>query len=228
MAAAHTGPQIHWIWEPTALRAFGELEAAAFKTMYSKRRIRAAILDNVRFDRQRTEKVKAGLSLGSLELNPVEAFLFKRTGKLPDWFVKSSGILWGMGQHVKRLVGSSSGLCLITVDEASPRNDWEVGRAVQKAWLSLTEQGLSAQPMMSLPVLEQISRHSVIDTHGLPDAGDIANLVKRWPEVLPGLRNKQVLFVLRVGYADQPTARTGRRRIQLIRTQSNQPYEVKF
>lgn len=213
---------IHWLWETDALKSFAALESAAFSTLYGKRRIRAAILDNVRFDRPRTEKVNAGLSLGSLELSALESKLFRLTGRLPDWMVKGGGILMGMSHHVRKLVLSSSALCLITAKRVSPHMDWQVGRAAQKAWLALTEQGLAAQPMMTLPVLEQISRHSKLDSQGLPESRHVQALLDRWPEVLPQAKDQHVAFVLRAGYATQPTARTGREPISFLVNKNKQ------
>ncbi len=48
---------------------------------------------------------------------------------------------------------------MITAEDDMQRTDLLVGRAMQRAWLALTKQGLAVQPMMSLLVLQNALEH---------------------------------------------------------------------
>jgi len=208
---AQDGIRAIWLWDRKTLDAFAQLEAKAFSLFYGCRETRQAILGNVRFDRPHTEEVEEGLSTGSLELNKMEGAAFKFAGKAPDWAVRGLGILSVMSAHVKKLVRSSSGLCIVLAPGFLPADDWRVGQVMQRAWVALTEQGLTAQPMMTVPVLENMQVECAASNPALPDQQKVAKLLAEWPKICPEAANERVAFVLRVGYAPEPTSRTGRR-----------------
>jgi hypothetical protein len=89
---------------------------------------------------------------------------------------------------------------------------------MQRAWLALTAQRLAAQPMMSLPVLDNARRHG---DHRLREAlgvARIAALIDEFRALVPELAGRRPAWVLRFGYAPPPSGRTGRLAIERVTT----------
>jgi hypothetical protein len=114
-------------------------------------------------------------------------------------------------KQAQRLIESASGVCLVLAPAGDERTDVIVGQAMQRAWLALTNLGMAAQPMMSLPVLDNALANgspSLIKSLEQSSTGAILRDFRNWAaEFGP----KRVAFLLRFGYALPPTTRTGRR-----------------
>jgi hypothetical protein len=91
--------------------------------------------------------------------------------------------------------------------------DYAVGRAMEAAWLKLTGLGLAVQPMMSLPVLENMSHEAEQSASGGtrescgPQVLELGCPLYEWLGLEPGER---VAAMLRFGRAAPPSGRTGR------------------
>jgi hypothetical protein len=107
-------------------------------------------------------------------------------------------------------VAGASGLCLVTAADNRPATDVHVGVAVQRAWLALTESGLAAQPMMSLPVLENVLEHGNEPLKAQFDRAHVERLSSRLAELVPESAGRRLAFILRFGFAAPPSGRTGR------------------
>ncbi len=202
------GVTTHWIAAKERLRFLASLVGRADATMFSVREMLMAFLGKVRFDARRDEAVEDGLSPASLELSPADRILLRLLPRLPHGLLRALGMFHVMGARSRALVAGSSALCLVVAPDAEPRTDLDVGRAAERAWLALTAHGLSAQPMMSLLVLENALDHGVLAPGRTRDAAlEIrAGLRKLAPEVGGG----RPAFLMRVGYAPPPRGRVGR------------------
>ena len=82
---------------------------------------------------------------------------------------------------------------------------------MQRAWLSLTERGLAAQPMMTLPMLENALRQIPDELESALGRANIQTQLARFRDGLnaAGISGR-ACFLLRFGFAPPPTARTGR------------------
>ena len=100
----------------------------------------------------------------------------------------------------------------------TPYIDLLVGRAMQRAWLSLHASGLAVQPMMSLVVLENLSNHG--DTELMGSHGDEIPraLYAEFRALIPEVGNGRPAFLLRFGFASPPSGRTGRRPLSAVTT----------
>jgi hypothetical protein len=81
---------------------------------------------------------------------------------------------------------------------------------VQRAWLALTEGGLAAQPMMSLPVLENVLENADPVVVAAVGREKVAALLAEFRSLLPELGGRRPAWVMRFGYAPPPSGRTGR------------------
>lgn len=199
-----------WLEDRSNLQAFAKLEGAAFERMYAVREIRKAIASNIRFDAPANAPVDLGMPTGALGLNALQLQASKVIIGLPDWTLRTTGLLKAISSHVKQQIKSSSGLCVILAKNYEDETDVGVGRALQRAWLALTEQGLSAQPMMAFAVVENLlvsGDEALLERLGVEPAEAILD---QWPRVLSQSLCFRPAFVLRFGYAPAPPARTGR------------------
>ena len=197
------GVRTDWIADRRRLPALADLIGRADAVMFGDGAMRRAFLANVCFDRPAAEPAPFGLSLGSLELSAVDRLALRSIRRLPDWAVRYGGCLRQFAAHGRRLAGSASGLCLGIASDRRPQTDVAVGRAMQRAWLALTEAGLAVQPMMSLLVLE-----GAHERHGCPTV--LATLRQDMRALLPEIGVGRPAFLLRFGYAPPPSGRTGR------------------
>ena len=214
------GVRTHWILSRHRIDALASLAARAETIVFGQSSLRRARLSSVRFDRKRDEIVTEGLPVASLEVNRMRESLLAQMTKLPDWLVYLSGVARSVGSASGKLVLSASGICLVVAPDMGEAADIAAGRALQRAWLALTREGLSAQPMQSLTVLETIL------ALGAPNL--LASLSKQRlsrlrgelrshvPEIGPG----HLAFFLRFGDAPAPSGRSGRQPLESITRQA--------
>lgn len=200
----------HWVTGRERIDALAPLVGSADATMFGEATMRAAFLGNVRFDATPNAEVEEGLSMASLELAMADRAALRMMRLTPDWMVRCTGARRVFAAKASELTKSSSGLCLVVAPDDAERTDLAVGRAMQRAWLALTAHGLAAQPMSSLPVLENALCHG---TPALVEAVGrdwVRALGVEFRQLLPEIGAGRPAFLLRFGYAPAPTGRTGR------------------
>jgi nitroreductase len=209
-----------WIVGPDRLEAIAPLIGRADALMFGEPSMLRAFLSKVRLDAAREEAVADGLSPSSLELTSFDRLALKTMASAPDWLLKLGGAPRVFASKARALVSSASGMCLVVAPDDTPQTDVQVGRAMQQAWLALTSLGLAAQPMMSLPVLENAIEHGdqrLVDALG---RGKVEALGKEFRDSVPEVGAGRPAWLMRFGYAPPPTGRTGRLPIDAVTTYS--------
>jgi len=221
-----TGPQdgvvTHWVGR-TRLPALASLLARADAAAVSQPAIREAFSSRVRFDVPRGEPAATGLSIASLELSFAQRLALRMIPKAPNWLFHFGGTLRGYEAHVRRLVESASGLCLVIAPDRSEASDLAVGRAMERAWLALTTQGLAVQPMMSLPILQNILEQGDTCAISWRARARTAALSRQLKTLLPEIGSGRAAFLMRFGYAAAPSGRSGRRDVREVATVVSTP-----
>lgn len=110
----------------------------------------------------------------------------------------------------RRIRGSSSGPAAIRGGVRRQETDLAVGRALQRAWGDLTREGLAAQPMMSLLVLENIADHGRAGELSGRTRRTVAACSRQLRVLAPEIGSGRPAFLLRFGHAAPPTGRAGR------------------
>jgi hypothetical protein len=204
------GVSTHWIIDRDRVKILADLVGCADALMVSEPSMRRAFLSKVRFDAPPTAAVDEGLSLGSLELSGIDRLALRAIPRIPDWVLKIVGVGRVFATKARQLVESASGLCLVVAPDSAEETDLRVGRAMQQAWLALTDGGFAAQPMMSLLVLENALEHGNSPLVTSLGRDRVATLGHRFRELMPELGNRRPAFLLRFGFAPAPSGRTGR------------------
>jgi hypothetical protein len=210
------GVSTHWLADRTRLPALAALIGRADATMFGETSMRRAFLSKVRFDADPSAEVEEGLSLASLEVSAFERFGLRTLSRLPSWLLKAMGAFRSFAVKARKLVESAAGLCLVTAPDSTERTDLNVGRAMQRAWLALTEQGLAVQPMMSLPVLLNVLEHgtpSLVTTLGRER---LEGFREEFRMLVPEVGGERSAFLMRFGFAPAPSGRTGRLPLQAV------------
>jgi len=204
------GVRTHWICDRARLDRLADLVARADAMMFGQPSMRQAFLENIRFDQPWDTEVEEGLSIASLELALVDRLALRMLRYVPDWLFKLAGLSRKFGATARRQIASSSGLCVIACRNSTRQVDIAVGRAMQRAWLGIAADGLAAQPMMSLAVLE-----NVLSAGGPPLLAALGGekalaLLQQFRNILPDSGEGKLGFIMRFGFAPPPTARTRR------------------
>jgi nitroreductase len=219
------GVETYWITDHQRLSEAAAVIGDADALMFGVPAMRRAFLANVRFDAPADAVVDQGLSLGSLELSRADRLALQVMRRVPDMILKHAGIGRIFVAKAQLLIGSGSGLCLVTAPDASEATDLSVGRAMQRAWLMLSELGLAAQPMTSLPVLENAlnSKDPALLAAIGPDR--VRALAQRFRALMPEIGDGRLAFMLRFGYAPAPSGRTGRLPLAevAVRSETHEP-----
>lgn len=213
LTAPLDGVTTHWITGPERLTTLGALVGRADATTFAVPAMLAAFLRKVRFDVPPDAHVDDGLSTASLEFSAAERILLRALPWLPHGLLKAAGAFRMMRARSRKLVAGSSGLCLLAAqDEAA--TDLTVGRAMQRAWLALTEQGLAVQPMMSLLVLENVLDHGL----DLPTLSrkTLVELRDALRAAVPEIAGQRPAYLMRFGFAPPPSARVGRLPVEAV------------
>lgn len=213
------GIRTHWLADRHRLVDLAALIGRADAVMFGNTDMRRAFLANVRFDRPAGEPVDLGLSLDSLELSASDRLALRCLRGLPNWTVRLGGSARLFAAHGQRLATSASGLCLLVAPDNRSRTDVLVGRALQRAWLALTAEGLAVQPMMSLLVLESVAEHAEHCERMRLNPEELAELRHQLRALAPEIGTGRPAFLLRFGYAPPPRGRTGRLPLAAVTTE---------
>lgn len=209
---SEAGPEVRvvWVWQRERVERLAKLIGEADGVLFGLGAARRSFIENIRFDRAATEAVAEGLSLGSLEVGRGERLGMRLVRWLPDRVFRGLGLGRVFARRAEGLVRSASGLCVVLTRGWEAATDFEVGRAMERAWLGLTERGLAVQPMMSLAVLENMVREGVVgaETRVVGRVGEVSGEFCAGAGAADGER---VAAILRFGFAEPPTGRVGRR-----------------
>ena len=204
--------QVVWITKPEDRKALCELIAQADSIILSAKPVRNAFLEKVRFDQPVLAVVNEGLSLGSLEVSAFERAGLRMMPYIPDLIIRKTGgpaMFYGAAH---KLAFSASGFCIVTNSEESPTREFNAGRLFQRAWVALASEQLSAQPMMSLLVLQNMIHH--LEQNQIPTINRerSLNLLNSFEQFLKKHSEAAAspVAMLRFGPAEAPSVRTAR------------------
>ncbi|QDV34768.1 nitroreductase family protein [Tautonia plasticadhaerens] len=204
------GVRTHWIVGQDRLPAWADLIGRADATMFGHPDMRLAFLRKVHLDAGDGEGAPEGLAPSSLELTHGDRLALRVMRRSPDWLLRLGGAGRVFRAKARQLVLGASGLLLVVAPDDDEATDLLVGRTMQRAWLALDELGISAQPMMSLLVLDNVLRlgeAKLIESLG---RGHVSGLLEEAQALAPEIGEGRPAFLMRFGYAPAPSGRSGR------------------
>lgn len=185
-AGTETAPGVscQWVTERDRLAALAIVIGRADALLLENASLCSAFLDNLRLD-------AADESDGSIRLLPW----------VPEWVFSRMGASRLFEGKTRSLVSSASGLFVVFEEDSKSATNLLAGRLVERAWLELTREKLTAQPMMSLAILDAIvlqKGRALLDATGLSKA---QALLAQIHNLIPEAERSSVAFILRFGYA---------------------------
>jgi hypothetical protein len=210
------GTATAWVVGRERLGPLADLIGRADALMFGESSMRRAFLHNVRFDAPPGAEVEEGLSLASLELSAGDRIGLKLMRRTPNWLLHLGGGLRVFATKARALVASAAGLCLVAAPDRLPATDLAVGRAMQRAWLAMTAEGLAVQPMMSLPVLENALDNGSPDVIASLGRDRVEGLLAEMRLLVPEMGDGRLAYLMRVGFAPAVSGRTGRRPLAAV------------
>lgn len=162
----------------------------------------------MRWNQEQTEKSRDGIDVATLELSVTD-----RTGLRVAADPKAMSLLrhWGTGNVMEKLtaknIRASSALAIISIPDMTLSSAYAGGRAMERLWLKASSMGLMAHPV-GAPIFMGI--HGLWDDHGIlssrehEEAGSVLQRMKS----IMGTQGSHPFFMLRLGRAGAPTARS--------------------
>jgi hypothetical protein len=217
------GVLTHWIVGRERLVPLAEVIGRADATMFGEPSMRRAFLKNIRFDAPPTAEVEEGLSLASLEVSGGQRMALKTMRWMPNWLLHAAGGMKVFAATARSLIESAAGLCLVTAPDRQPATDLTVGRAMQRAWLALTAEGLAVQPMMSLPVLENALDNGSPELIAALGREKVQGLLADWRRLVAEVGDGRLAYLMRWGHAGPVSGRTGRLPLSAVSREVGEP-----
>ena len=195
------------------IRNLSKLIGLSDRLVFENKQLHNFLFDHIRWSDQEAEKFRDGLDIKTLELNKMDALVFKM---LQHWklnsFLGNFGVPAAIARNARKLASSASAIGLILGDDSQDLSTFiQGGRLFQRVWLQATKMGLSFHPMTGISFLI----HRVVNN----EAGGLAQ--KHIRLIQDALRlivednnidqNKKILCIFRVGYSGPPSARSLRK-----------------
>ncbi len=207
---AGEGIETIWITETERIRQLASVLYHIDATMYGLREMWKPIEERIRFDRPGREPAKEGLAVGSLELPRWKTALMGGLRKLPHAILRRFGVVRAFSRRTRKLILSSSGLCLVIGDTEGRDVEMGAGRALQRAWLALTSEGLVAHPMNAIALMEHMGKYADGNLGRCVRETRIGKYAAQFDALVPEAAGRRKMFLMRFGNAPDPTVRNGR------------------
>jgi hypothetical protein len=107
----------------------------------------------VRYSQREAEAKRDGFPLANLEAGLMGDLFLRATRPWPAmWFLNRLGFGWVFSAIAARGLQHCSGAALITVPGTAAQDLFTGGRALERAWLTLTDLGQAVQPMTAVTI----------------------------------------------------------------------------
>jgi len=203
------GGRLHFVTERHVIEECAELLAECDRLRFLIPSVHQEMLGEIRWPGR--DSLEEGMDVRTLEMDPASLGTMELLGRpdvmshLSDWRAGQA-----LGMRTKVMVGSSSGLAVVTVPRADPT--WYVrgGAAMERFWLSTESLGLAVQPVSPLFIFAT-EEEDLIGLGGERHLDEMYRLSRRFNEILNFEEGETMVMVMRVIHAAPPSVRSIRR-----------------
>ena len=168
-----------------------------------------SLFPHILWTQEENEKM-LGLYIKTFELPPPIQGAFKLFAHWPvAKFVKAIGFPKVVAMQNKKLYASASAIGLITTSGKSPKDFILAGRTMQRMWLTATQLGMSVHPVTAIIHLGHRVRAGYTQRFS-PAQVKLIHEAYNTISSLFGITTETMAMTFRIGYADQPTARSSK------------------
>lgn len=211
-AAQFPEVRLDWIVQRRAIRSLAWLIAASDRIRFEYEPFHNELCRQLRFSAEEADETRDGLDLRTLELPPGAGLLlrFLRPWRRMKW-VHRLGLGRLLTLPSAMAVVRSGAIGVLSVPQPTFEQFLRGGRAMERTWLSAQAEGLSLQPLGSLPIF--FAHAQLLDGQKLSPRHTqrIRTLIERFGQLLPAAHDRVLLLLFRLGYSAPPRFRSLRR-----------------
>jgi hypothetical protein len=112
------------------------------------------MMNELRWSRDEVQRSQDGIDLQTMELSAVDRAALN---VCRDWQALELTSQWGRGRALSKLarkaVDAASCVALLTMPDSTPTSYLQGGRALERAWLTASENNIAFQPLSSITYL---------------------------------------------------------------------------
>ena len=204
--------QVDWIVDRPRIRALARLVMVSDRFRFEYEPFHKEIFRQLRFTADEAQRTRDGLDVRTLELPPGAAAILRqlRSWSRMQW-LRRLGLVPALTLPSALSVWMSGALGVLSLPAPGRTAFLDCGRAFQRIWLAATAEGLSLQPLGSLPVflaqMQQYQGRKLTPAHQ-----QLARRLAAWfAGLVPTTAERTLLMVFRLGYSKPPACRSLRR-----------------
>jgi hypothetical protein len=196
------------------IKKLGKAVSAIDKVMCENKELHKELFHHITWTIKEEQQTHQGLSLDSMELNPMDKQMFK---VIKNWSAMNAFNKIGFSSIIRAKnaaqYGSAGCSVIISTKHDAPADYLSAGRFVQRFWLKATQKELSLHPIVGVIYCTQ----KVNNEFPRIFSESHAELLKQNYAVLDsvanahGKTNKHIVFFFRMGYADTTTYQSTRK-----------------
>lgn len=186
------------------------------KIVLTTPKLHKIFFDHLVWTKKEEQEKKSGLYLKTLELSPPQRLAFRlfRNWRFMD-FLNKLGLYKFVAKENAGIYAQSPTIGAVIVKDNSKYSFVDSGRVMQRVWLKTASMGLSLQPVTGVLFLAQ--RAFSGETEGLTESQ--VYMIKKAYEDIKNIFKKDegvVAMMFRIGYSDEPSARSSRMEPNII------------
>ncbi|WP_394829523.1 Rv1355c family protein [Pendulispora albinea] len=213
-AAHRAGAHLELIEDEQARAALGALVGEGDRIRGLSPIMHSEMMSEIRWTRQDVLARRDGLDVATFELGPVDRVGLRLVADAEVMkLAKKLGIGRGLELPAKKALVASSAVGLLTIPGTGPQAYFAGGRAMQDVWLTATACRVALQPMtVLLYMFARLERGAGVGLSSGEQA-ELRRLRHGFRELANVRPDHAELLLFRLFYADPPSARSLRRRV---------------
>lgn len=165
------------------------------------------LFDHIKWTQESADRDREGFFVKTFEMNALQRFIFKLAS---SWgrmkILQKLGLASKVASENKKTYQQSASFISFVVSDVNKFSSFQVGRDLQRLWLTLTSFGVSLHPLTGIVFLKNKIDNS--------DSLDLSNTEKdiinqAYSEISRIFKiesHEKIIFLARVGFADPPSA----------------------
>jgi nitroreductase len=194
--------------DPGNIRRLGKVGSINEYLMFGNEDLHTFFFRHVSWTKEEDQRKKKGFFIDTLELSPPERMVFRLMKSWPlTSFLGNFGLVNMIRMQNTGLYSSAGGFGILTIRDDQPESFAELGRAMQRLWLTATRHGLSLQPMGGVLFFMCRLRAGSAESFTRKQAEAVRDGYQTIEKIF-GVKSGEIVgFMYRTGFSEKPTAR---------------------
>lgn len=208
--ASDFGVTLNFAQEAEQMRKIGSAVSKNETVMLENKKLHDYFYGDIRWTTKSERKLKTGLYLRTMELEPPQLVVFKLLQFWPVARVLNKlGIARFIAKENAKIYGSASAIGIMDVPDQDSKFV-DVGRALQRVWLEATRQGLSVHLLTGVVFLAQLVNVKQTNDFSDEHVAIIRAAYSELAAINPVQSGEVMAMLFRIGYAKPPSGTQSR------------------